>query len=136
MKKTEKGNGETLKKICTEIRFKCHERIFVHTKRNKENLTTWQNKDEGHKKQLDYILISQKQQNWVMQIKPKGTANIDGQHQHKLLLMKIRVRLKKENDETKGFKHINYDIETMRGDPGKLIIKKEVTTNDEDIIKQ
>ena len=49
-----------------------------------------------------------------MQVKTKGTANLDGKHRHKLLLMKIRIRLKKENDTNNGPKHINYDIETIR----------------------
>ena len=134
--KTDKGNGEMLKKCAQKYALSAMNTFFIPMKKKKENLITWQNNEEGHKKQLDYILISHKQQNWVTQIRTKEIANSDGHYQHKLLLMKIRIRLKKEIDENDGIKHIDHDIETLRDNPEELCIKKTDIQNEEYIISQ
>ena len=38
--------------------------------------------------------------------------------------MKLRIKLKKEDDEYKGTKRIRYDIETLRVNPSALLVRR------------
>ena len=69
---------------------------FIPRKANKKNLCTLHNAESGYYKQLDYLLIRNKQRNWVTQTRTKGTSNINSNYQHQLVLMEIRIRLKRE----------------------------------------
>ena len=91
------------------------------TKKQKNNSITWQNAEEGACKQLDYIMISNKQRNWVTQVRTKGTANPNSTNQHQvlLLLLKMRIRVKKAN-LTSQQRHIQFDIDTLRDNPTDL----------------
>jgi len=70
-------------------------------------------------------MISNKQRNWVNQVKTKGTSNIDSANQHQQLLMKIRIRLKQENNQEDGGRHIQLDFDELRDN--KQFLKETVT---------
>ena len=93
--KTENGNGEQLKKYCNKFQMSVTNTKFIPKNNNKQHLVTWQNNDEGIKKQIDFIMIDKKHSNWATQAKTKGTANPNSNYQHKLILLKIRLKMKK-----------------------------------------
>ena len=83
---------------------------------NKQRLPTWRNTENGTYKQLDYIMISNKQQHWFTKIKTNGAANPDSQHQHPMLLPKLRIRIEKE-PMIHYTKHIRLDVDSIRCNP-------------------
>jgi len=83
------------------------------TKR-KQLLTTWKSTDDGVQKQLDYIMIDSKHHNWATQAKTKGTSNTDSPNQHRMILLKLRIKLKKEALRQNERKHITHDIHELR----------------------
>ena len=52
------------------------------------NISTWRNRENGAYRQLDYMIISNKQRNWATQTRAKGIGNINGSHRRQLVLMK------------------------------------------------
>ena len=86
---------------------------------DKRHLYRWHNKEDGTYKQLDYMMISNKQKNWVTQVRTKGAANPNSDNQHQMLLMKIRIRIKTEQKPQQQ-RHIQYDIDTLRDNPTTL----------------
>ena len=74
---------------------------------------------------------------WLNYTKAKGTANINGINQHRILYMELRVKFKqKENSEL--HKHVNYDINNLRENTTRLTLQEndpEVKTATEKINK-
>ena len=118
--KSEKGRGGKLTKYCYKYPLSAMGTHFTPRKNTTRNLHTWRNSVEGTYKQLDYILISNKQRNWVTQTRTKGTANINSQCQRQLILMKLRIKLKNENEHDNERKRIQFDIDMLRGNKTQL----------------
>ena len=79
----------------------------------KRNLATWRNNEEGLYKQLDYIIVSNKQKNCATQVRAKGAANPNSANRRQLPLLKIRIRVKIEQAPPYQ-NHIQFDIDTPR----------------------
>ena len=122
--KTEKGNGRRLVKYCKKYNLCATNTHFIPHKKDKKYLVTWRNYEDGEHKQLDYIMISNKQKNWATQSRVEGTANPDSANQHQMLLLKIRIRIKIEQKNSNA-RHINFDIDALRDEPKRLLIKDD-----------
>ena len=83
--KTETGNGQILAKTCKKYALCATNTHFIPHKMDKRHLNTWHNKEDGTYKQLDYMMISNKQKNWVTQVRTRGTANPSSAHRRQLL---------------------------------------------------
>ena len=97
----------------------------IPNKQHRRNLLTRRNTENGTYKQLDYMMVRNKQRNWDAKTRTKGTGNITSTNQHQLLITKIRILIKTENDLFRGHRHIQYDIDTLRGN--KHILTGEIT---------
>ena len=115
-----KREGGKLMKYCYKYPLSAMGTHFIPRENTTRNLHTWRNSVEGTYKQLDYILISNKQRNWVTQTRTKGTANINSQCQRQLILMKLRIKLKNENEHDNERKRIQFDIDMLRGNKTQL----------------
>ena len=71
---------------------------------DKEKLMTWISSDSNIKKQLDYIMISQKHKNWIKTQGQKGIAIIEQIYQHRILQMDITMRLRVNPNNDDGRK--------------------------------
>jgi len=63
---------------------------------NKGKLITWTSGDGEINKRLGYILIGSNMKNWLNYAKAKGTANINGISQHRIIYMEIRAKFKQK----------------------------------------
>ena len=97
---TEKGNGEKLIKILNKFSLTATNTIHPPKNNDKENLIAWTSGGGKINKQLDYIMISNNMKNWLNFTKTKGTADINGANQHKILYMELRVKFK-QNEKGK-----------------------------------
>ena len=71
--KTETGNGDKLKKNIIKHNLAATNTLYnPPNNNNKDDLITWISGGNNIKKQLDYIMISQKRQNWINNSKTKG----------------------------------------------------------------
>jgi len=62
---------------------------------DKYNLQTWCSGDNNIKKQLDYVTISNKHKNWVINTRIKGTANVNNLYRRNITQMDLTMKLKK-----------------------------------------
>ena len=79
------------------------------------------------KKQLDYIIISNKRKNWVNNAGTKGTANINNIYRRNITQMDITMKLKKITNDTDKGKHINFNLDNMRCGPQLLEVNETKT---------
>ena len=77
--------------------------IYNPTNNDKENLVTWYSNTNNIKKQLGYIIISNRHKNWIQNTKTKGIANTNRTHRQRLFQVDITLKLKNnpENNTTK-----------------------------------
>jgi len=64
-------------------------------------------------------------ENWINYAKAKGTSNINGINQHRIIYMEIIVEFKQKEKSTELNKHINFDINQLRENTTKLIMNKD-----------
>ena len=96
---------------------------------HKRRLSTWTSPDGQHRNQVDYILRSQRWRSSIQSTKtrPGGT---DCGSDHKLLIAKFRLKLKKVGKTTRQFKyHLNqipydYTVEVRNRFKGLDLIDK------------
>ena len=98
-------------------------------------LITWYSGDGEIKKQIDYILISDKHKNWVKNVKTKGIANINQNYQHQMIQTDMVIKLKNKNNTKLGNKHIEYDIIGLRNNASELKIDDDISENISELIK-
>ena len=58
----------------------------------------------GIQRKLDYVIISEKKENWVRIAKAKGQADINQMYQRKIVRMEINIKLKQEKKRKKTHK--------------------------------
>ena len=63
--------------------------------KNRMDLTTCNGIEDVSQKQIGYMMVGRKRQNWVTQINTKGTANTGPQYLRKIGSAKIRIKLKR-----------------------------------------
>jgi len=80
--------------------------------------------------QLDYILVRNNIKNWLNYSKTKGTSDTNSTNQHQILCMEIRTKFKKQTNTRTLKRHINYDINNMRGNTHLLTINQKGAGNE------
>ena len=128
--KTETGNGDKLKKNIIKHNLAAANTLFNPENNNKDALVTWISGGNNIKKQLDYVMISQKHKNWVNNARTKGIANINQLYQHRIIQMDITMKLKenKTSDDKKINK--NYNINKLRMNPSELEMDNMMSKED------
>ena len=79
--------------------------VFQHHKRR---LYTWTSPDDHHQNQIDYILCSQRWRSSIQSAKTRPGADCGSDH--KLLIAKFRLKLKKVGKTTRPFR---YDLKQI-----------------------
>ena len=99
------GAGQRLIEVCQENELVTANTIFQQHKRR---LYTWTSPDGQHRNQIDYILCSQK---WNSSIQSAKTRpGNDCGSDHKLLIAKFILKLKKVGKATRPFRYDQYQI--------------------------
>ena len=82
-------------------------RVIANTlfQKHKRRLSTWTSRDSQHRNQIDYILCSQRRRSSIQSV--KTTLGADCGSNHKLLIAKFRLKLKKVGKTTRPFR---YDL--------------------------
>ena len=100
--------GKRLIEFCQENALVISNTLFQQHKRR---LYTWTSPDGQHRNQIDYILCSQRWRNSIQS--PKSRPEADCGSDHKLLITKFRLKLKKVGKTARPFRHdlnqIPYD---------------------------
>ena len=94
--------GQRLIEFCQENAL-----VIVNTlfQQHKTRLYTWTSPDGQHRNQIDYILCSQRWRSSIQSAKTRPGADCGSDH--KLLIAKFRLKLKKEGETTRPFR---YDL--------------------------
>ena len=97
----------------------CQENILVIAntlfQQHKRRLSTWTSPDGQHRNQIDYILCSQRWRNSIQSAKTRSGSD------HKLLISKFRLKLKKVRKTTRPFRYdlnqipCKYTVEVTNG---------------------
>ena len=100
--------GQRLIEFCQENALVIANTLFQQHKRR---LYTWTSPDGRYQKQIDYILCSQRWRSSIQSAKTSPRA--DSGSDHKILIAKFRLKLKKVRKTTRPFRHdlnpIPYD---------------------------
>ena len=100
--------GQRLTEFCQENSLVIANTLFQQHKRR---FYTWTSPDGQHQNQIDYILCSQRWRSSIQSAKIRQGADCDSDH--KLLIPKFRLKLKKVWKTTRPFRHdlnqIPYD---------------------------
>ena len=94
--------GQRLTEFCQENTLVIANTLFQQHKRR---LYTWTSPDGQHRNQIDYILCSQTQRSSIKSAKLRLRTACDSDH--KLLIAKFRIKLKKVGKTTRPFR---YDL--------------------------
>ena len=94
--------GQRLKEFCQENTLVIANILFQQHKRR---LYTWTSPDGQHRNQIDYILCSQRWRSSIQLAKTRPGADCGSDH--KLLIAKFRLKLKKVGKTTRPFR---YDL--------------------------
>jgi len=97
-KETEEGNGKQLEETCIENDLVRGNAFFIPTNENCEKLATWYNYCGTKKRHIDYIMISKLNRNWIINIDNKEMNNARTPTQHKMIEIKIIIKLKTIKD--------------------------------------
>ena len=85
----------------------CQENVLVIAntlfQQHKRKLYTWTSSDGQHQNQIDYILCSQRWRSSIHSAKTRPGADYGSDH--KLLIAKFRLKLKKEGKTTRPFRY-------------------------------
>ena len=92
--------GQRLVEFCQENAL-----VIANTPSHKRSLYTWTSPDGQHRKQIDYILYSQRWRSSIQSAKTRPGADCDSDHE--LLIAKFRLKMKKVGKTTGPFK---YDL--------------------------
>ena len=122
---TEPGNGKQMENVCKEYDIICSNTHFKPHNGKKDELATWYSYNGETKRQIDYFNISKKHRNWVRNITNNQLANTRQNMQHKLVKIKLQIKLKRDiNSNTKN--NNIYDLKEFRLNPGKC--KEDINT--------
>ena len=92
--------GQRLIEFCQENALVIANTLF---QQHKKRLHTWTSPDDQYQNQIDYILCSQR---WRSSIQSAKTGlGPDCGSDHELLIAKFRLKLKKEGETTRPFRH-------------------------------
>ena len=94
--------GQRLIEFCQENAMVIANTLFQQHKRR---LYTWTSPDGQHQNQIDYILCSQRWRSSIQSTKKRPGADCDSDH--KVLITKLRLTLKKVGKTTRPFR---YDL--------------------------
>ena len=104
----ENENFENIENIVISSRFLQHPET-LRREQDMQHIETWASSEDGAMEQHDYIMI-EKRHDWVTQVKTKGGATKNSPYQHKMLLLKLRLKIKKDKMNQEGIKHRTHDI--------------------------
>ena len=92
--------GQRLIEFCQENALVIANTLFQHHKRR---LYTWTSPDGQHRKQIDYILCSQRWRSSIQSEKTRPGADCGSDHE--LFIAKFRLKLKKVEQTTRPFRY-------------------------------
>ena len=116
--------GQRVTEFCQENALVIANTLFQQHKRR---LYTWTSPDGQHWNQIDYILCSQRWRSSIQSAKSRLGAHCSSDH--KLLMAKFRLKLKKVGKTTKPFKYdlsqipYDYTVEVRNGFKGLDLIE-------------
>ena len=131
----EKGNGKEFyecmkrnKLVEASTRYKCNQCNACKEGGKCHNTHTWTSLNGKSRRQIDYLAITGKQKNWIINIDKRQNASNTSTRQHKMITATIRRKYTKENKSSHRRKaHIDFDLNALRteGESEKLRLTKE-----------
>ena len=111
--------GQRLIEFCQENTLVIANTLFQQHKRR---LYTWTSPDDQYRNQTDYLLCSQKWRSSIQSAKTRPGA--DCGKDHEFLIVRFRLKLKKEGKTTKPFR---YDLNQT---PYDYLVESEIDSRD------
>ena len=76
---------------------------------------TWYHPNGRNNRQIDYIAITEKQKNWIMNVDKTNYASNTSSRQHRMIIAELsRTRGKPINQNKRRAEHIDFDLNAMR----------------------